>query len=180
MICIRIMNRSSFLPPMTNSIHSELGGIPACTNANKALVAAKVVDAVRNGNTLGIGRKIMVQNPDGLLTPNSARVIKRPDQLPTFGVHTDDGKPIHCKILNLGSNVSKLLISFARRWRIFQAGLQAFQIHSKGKVHFLEKPTDGFGRDFYTRAFDLFRDFARRFSRPAVSYFMMSAILFMI
>ena len=104
-IGIGIMCRSGFLPPVADSVYSKLGGIPAGSYANKALVATKVIDTVWEGNTFGIGRKIMIQNRDGLLTPDSARMKKRSDQFPAFAIHTDDRKFIGCKIFNLGSGV---------------------------------------------------------------------------
>ena len=54
----------------------------------------------------------MVQDGNGVFTPNSPRLIKRPDQLTAFGIHADDRKIMNGIVPNLGSNVSELLVSF--------------------------------------------------------------------
>lgn len=50
----------------------------------------------------------MVQYGKRFLAPNSSRVIKRPDQLSTFGIHADDWKLMGGIVPDLGANVSKL------------------------------------------------------------------------
>ena len=45
-----IVSRAGFLPPSAYSRYGELGGVVAGTHANKAFIAAKIIDAVGNGN----------------------------------------------------------------------------------------------------------------------------------
>ena len=73
----------------------------------------------RNGHALGIGRKIMIKNLDGVLTPSTAGLVKRSDQFTAFGIDTDYGQAIGGVVLNLGSDVSKLLIALTGRGGIF-------------------------------------------------------------
>jgi hypothetical protein len=47
-------------------------GILACSYTYKSLVLAKVVNSVRNGNPQSVGRKIVVQHPDGKLAPKGS------------------------------------------------------------------------------------------------------------
>ena len=110
MISFWVVNRSGFLPPGTDSVYSELGGIAACAHAYKPLITAKIIDAIRDGHALSIGRKIMIKNAEGGLAPSTAGLVKRSDQFTAFGIDTDYGQAMRGVVLNLGSDVSKLLI----------------------------------------------------------------------
>jgi len=86
-IGVGIFDRADHLPPATDGGHGKLGGVAACADVDKSLIAAKIIDAVRNGNPFGIGGKIMVKHCDGLLAPFTAWLMKRANQFPAFGIH---------------------------------------------------------------------------------------------
>ena len=166
MVRFRIINRSDFLPPTSNCVNGKLGGILACSYTYKSLVLAKVVNPIRNGNPQSVGRKIVVQHPDGRLAPNGSLMIKWPNQFAALGVHADYGKSVLGKISNLGSNVYELLISFARRRRITRTRFKTFHVHPERKIHLFEKPANSVGRDTDTYTFELFCNFPGRLARP--------------
>ena len=74
MIGIGIVIRSGFLPPGTDGVYGKLGGITACSHAYKPLITAKVIDTIRDGHALSVGRKIMIKNLDGVLSSICGRV----------------------------------------------------------------------------------------------------------
>ena len=84
-----IFDRTDLLPPNADGSHGKLGSIPACAQVDKALVATKIIDAVRDGNARSIGWKIMVKDCNGLFVPCSSGLMKRSGQLAAFGVNAD-------------------------------------------------------------------------------------------
>lgn len=99
----RILNRADLLPPIADGCHGEFSGIAACAQIHEPLVAKKVVYAVRNGDSLGIGGKIVVQHRSRLLTPATFRLMKRTDKFTTFSIHTDYRQPFSRIIVDLGA-----------------------------------------------------------------------------
>ena len=94
MIGVGVFDRTDHLPPVADGSHGKFGGVTACAQVDKSLIAAKIIDAVRDGNPFGIGRKIMVKHRNGLLVPLTSGLMKRSDQLAAFGINTDHRQAI--------------------------------------------------------------------------------------
>jgi hypothetical protein len=130
----------------------------------------------------------MVKHRNRLLVPLSSGLMKWSDQLAAFGVNTDHRQAIGGVVLNPGADIAKLSIALAgRRW-ISQSRLKAFQVSAKGVIHFLKQPAHSVGRNANAHTFELSGNLSGGFAchlhpltgSPAVSYFIISAIAFMI
>ena len=112
-----IFIRTDQLPPAADGSYGKFGGVTACAQVDKSFIAAKIIDAVRDGKPFGIGWKIMVKYRYGLPVPLSSGLMKRSDQFAAFGVNTDHRHAIGSVVPNPGADVAKLLIALARRRR---------------------------------------------------------------
>ena len=105
-------------------------------------------------------------------TANSAvsrlvpRLMKRSDQLAAFGINADHRQVMGGVVLNLGTDVAKLLIALMGQRRASQAGFKAFQVLSQAIIHFLKQPAHRVGRNNNTHAVELSGNLAGGFARP--------------
>ncbi len=67
----------------------------------------------------------MIEYTNGLLAPFAPWLMKRSDQLPAFGIHTDNRQPLGGVIFNLGADVAKLSVALLRTWRVFYPRLKS-------------------------------------------------------
>ena len=96
-----IFDRTDHLPPIADGSHGKFGGVTAHAQIDKSLIAAKIIDAVRDGHAFSVGREIMVKDRSGLLAPSSSGLMKRSDQLAAFGIDADHRQPMSSVVLNL-------------------------------------------------------------------------------
>ena len=166
MIGVGVFDRTDHLPSIADGSRGKFGGVTACAQVDKAFIAEKIIDAIRDGNAFCVGWKIMVKHRNRLLVPLSSGLMKWSDQLAAFGVNTDHRQAIGGVVLNPGADIAKLLIALAgRRW-ISQSRLKAFQVSAKGVIHFLKQPAHSVGRNANTDPFELSGNFSSGFASP--------------
>ena len=159
MVGVGIFGRANCLPPTSDRGHGKFGGVTACAQVDKSLIAGKIINSVRDGDPFCIGWKIMVKHRNGLLVPLSSGLMKWSDQLAAFGINTDHRHAIGSVMFDPGADVAKLLIALTgRRW-ISQSRLKAFQVFSKGEIHFFKQPAHRVGRNTDAHAFEFAGDF---------------------
>lgn len=133
-IGVRILDRTVHFPPIADGSHGKFRGVTACAQVDKSLIAAEIVDAIRDGDPFGVGWKVMVEHRCGLLSPAASGLMKRSDQFATLGINTEHRQSMGSVVLNLGADVAKLSITQARARCIFYHLLKAFQVFAKRVV----------------------------------------------
>jgi len=137
---VGVLDRTDDLPTIADGCHGKFGGVTACAKVDKSLIiAAKIIDAVRDSHPLSVGREIMVKDRHGLLTPPTAGLMKLSDQLAAFGINADHRQSVGSVVLNLAADVAKLLIALAGSRGISQPRFKTFQVPSDGIIHFLKE-----------------------------------------
>ena len=63
-------------------------------DADGAAVVGRVVNAVRDADTAGIGKEVVIVDQDGSASPFGAGVLEIADHFAFLAVHADDGKTL--------------------------------------------------------------------------------------
>ena len=61
-----------------------------CPDDDKPVATSHVIDAVWNGDAIGIAGKVIDANVDGCLAPRAALVFEPANKLPLLGIYADD------------------------------------------------------------------------------------------
>lgn len=85
------------LPPSCDGMSGEGSGVMGDSDEDGAAISQQIVDAVRNGDTDGIGTKIVIVHVDRRAIPLDAVIFEVADQFSLFGVDADNGKPLPLK-----------------------------------------------------------------------------------
>lgn len=80
-------------PPLMDSIGCEGGRVVRRADDDKPVAARHVINAVGNGDPIGIARKVVDTDVDGRLAPRTPLVLEQADKLSLLGVHADDRLP---------------------------------------------------------------------------------------
>lgn len=103
-----------FQPPSPDRSNGKFGGIMGRTHDHIALVMANVIDPIRDGFALSRVQKVVHIDLASLLPPLRSGLLKVADQLPLFGIDTDD-RPMAVQIsLTPAPDVAKLLVAVGR------------------------------------------------------------------
>jgi len=108
---LSVLNGSFPLPPVSDSMSSESGSVVRNADDNGAAVGEGLVDAVRDGNTDGIGAEVVIMNGPGSVVPTSAMVFEVADQFALFGIDANDGQVAAAKTLAQIGNVIELKVA---------------------------------------------------------------------
>ena len=96
------------VPPSDQVVDGEGGGVVGGADEQAAVVGGEVVDAVGQGDAVGVGSEVVVVDQGRLLAPGGAGVLEVPDQLALFGVDADDRQALVGEGLALGGDVGEL------------------------------------------------------------------------
>ena len=114
---------TKLLPPPRNDIHCKFRGVDRLPYGNVAQIMRHIVDAIWDGATFGITRKIVCVDIRRLLTPLGSAVVKETQQLLFLGINTDARPTCFLKGYSLAGKVLKLLVAI---WMWF--GIEPFDI----------------------------------------------------
>ena len=105
-------------------------------------VGSQVIDAVRDGDTEGVGAKVVIVDEYGCLMPSGTGILELTDELFLLGIDADQGDGLIGETLAQLRDVGKLCVSLCRR----TVGA-LFVIDAQGKAHLLEQLGHGPGTD---------------------------------
>ena len=78
-------------PPVVETVDREERRVVGVADDDGAVVGEQVVDAVGNGEAVGEGAEVVVEDLDGLLFPGGAGVLEVADEFLLLGVDADQG-----------------------------------------------------------------------------------------
>jgi hypothetical protein len=103
-------------------------------------ISRKIMNPIGDGDTFGIGREIMIKNPNRTLSPSATGLMEKTDFFPAFGIDTDHGHPLSHIVMDLASDISKLKVAVPGIGRIPQTRLQGLEVHSQRTIHVFQQP----------------------------------------
>ena len=92
-------------------VGGKSGRVVGGSDDDKPVAARHVVDAVGNGDAIGIARKIVDANVDRCLAPRATVVLEQADQLAFLGVNANDRQTAALKSVSKIAQVEKLTIA---------------------------------------------------------------------
>ena len=78
------------LPPSEQVVCGEVGGVVGGAHHHEAAVGAQVVDAVGDGDAVGLGAEVVVVDGVRSFRPAATGILEVADQFPLLGIDTDD------------------------------------------------------------------------------------------
>jgi hypothetical protein len=89
--------RAVALPPASDGVGGEGGGVMRDAYKDRASVGKQIIDAVRDRDADGIGTEIVIIDSHRRAIPLDAIVFEIADQFSLFGIDADDGKTLALK-----------------------------------------------------------------------------------
>ena len=86
--------RSLTFPPGNNGMGGESRRVVRNADADSAAVVRRIVNAVGDADSAGIGAEVMIVDPDRRAIPFGAGVFEVADQFAFLTVNADDGKAL--------------------------------------------------------------------------------------
>ena len=87
-----VLTQSLTLPPVSDGVSREGGGVVRDPNDNGTAVGEWLVDTVGDGHADGVGTEVVIMDRPGLPIPTGAGVFEVADQFAFFSIDADDGQ----------------------------------------------------------------------------------------
>jgi hypothetical protein len=137
-------------PPGGDGVRGEGWRVVRNADEHGAAVGKRLVDAIGDTYSVGVGEEIVVVYQDRRTVPLAASILEVADHLAFLAIDTDDGYTAFLKVGPEHGDLLELLI--AMRTGI---GGDLFPVHPQRKVHVVEEAGDGVGGN---RDTDLLKD----------------------
>ena len=139
--------RTDLLPPFADGVDSELRGVAGGSHADKALIAAGIIDAIGNADSLGLGRKIVIEYLDKLLAPTPSVLVETADEFTTLGVDANNRKVLRFIGLTLLADVAELTVPLFRVCCLVRSAFNVLAILSQREALCFEQTSHGRSTD---------------------------------
>ena len=127
-------------PPVVETVDREERRVVGVADDDGAVVGEQVVDAVGNGEAVGEGAEVVVEDLDGLLFPGGAGVLEVADEFLLLGVDADQGAVLGGATTLEGGDELKLGVAVGRG-----DGGELLAIDAQGEAGGGEQAGDGAG-----------------------------------
>ena len=146
-------------PPRSDGMGGEGRRIVRDTDAYRAAVIRRVVNAVGDAHAAGIGAEVVIVHPNWRAIPFDAGVFEVANQFALLAIDADDGKALTLEAIAQRGNMLELLIPEGAG-----VGGDLLPIDAQREIHLVEKARDGIRRN---RNVDLLKKFCDRLGRLA-------------
>ena len=106
-----VVLESFSLPPAQQVVSGEVGGVVRGADDHEAAVGGQVVDAVGNGDAVGLGAEVVVVDGKRGSFPSRAVVLEIAHQFPLLGVDADDRQAAFGEPQALRGDVLELFVA---------------------------------------------------------------------
>ena len=115
-----IAERSLLPPPMGNGVRGKGGCVMRDAHHDRASIGEQIVDAVRDGDTGGIGAEIVIVDQARRQIPARAGILEVADQFALLGIHANDGKAAALESVSKIAEIEELIVAVGTsgRWRV--------------------------------------------------------------
>ena len=127
-------------PPVVETVDREERRVVGVADDDSAVVGEQVVDAVGNGEAVGEGTEVVVEDLDGLLFPGGAGVLEVADEFLLLGVDADQGAVLGGATTLEGGDEFKLGVAVGRG-----DGGELLAVDAQGEAGGGEQAGDGAG-----------------------------------
>ena len=121
-------------PPLSDGVDGKRRRVVAGSHEDSASVGLRVVNAVGDGDAVGLRAEIMILYRNGFTTPCGAGVFEVANLFLLLRIDTDDGQALGGETLSLLPNIEELLIAFG----MFGGG-DLFAVHAQPEFQLFEQ-----------------------------------------
>ena len=137
-----ITEQSLLAPPMCDGVSSEGGGVMGDADHDGPSIGEQIIDAVRDGDTRGIGAEVVIVDPAGRQIPARPGIFEIADQFPFFGIDAHDGETAALQSVAKIAEVEELIVAIGT-----VVGGDFLVIDSEAIAHLMEETGNGVGAD---------------------------------
>ncbi len=109
---------------------------------HRSSIGKQVVDAVRDGDTGGVGTEVVIVDQAGRKIPTRAGIFEVPDEFAFLGVDTNNGQTPTLEALPKIPEVKELIVAIGA-----EVGGEFLVIDPQGITHLMEEASDSVGTD---------------------------------
>lgn len=168
-IGVRIDPHAKLGPPSMNGIHGELRRVTGRAHADEAMIPEGIIDAIGDGDAIGIGRKVMIEDFQRFATPSAAGLMEPSDQFAALGIYADHRHSLIRIASALLSDMPELCVPLDRVGWLAQSRFQVLQVHTQLIIHLLEQSSDRIGRHMNALRLQRLGHLGHRLVRPFAS-----------
>ena len=136
-LSLRIVVAALGAPPLLDAVDGERRGVGGSADEDGAGIGARVVDAVGDGEALGIGGEVVVVDEFGAAVPLRAGIAEGADEFLLLRIDADDRDAVGGAALAQLGDVPELLVAVGMRG----AG-ELLVVDAQRIAHRLEEPRD--------------------------------------
>ncbi len=137
-----ITEQSLLAPPMSAGVSGEGGCVMGDTDHDGSSIGEQIIDAVRDGDTRGIGAEVVIIDQTGRQIPARPGIFEIADQFTFFGIDANDGETAALKSVAQIAEVEELMVAIGT-----VVGGESLVIDTKRIAHLMEKTGDRVGTD---------------------------------
>ena len=106
-----ITEQSLLAPPMSDGVSGEGRCVMGDADYDGAAIGEQIIDAVRDGDTRGIGAEIVIVDQAGRQIPARPGIFEIADQFTFFGIDANDGETAALKSVAQIAEVEELMVA---------------------------------------------------------------------
>src|SRR5712692_10832132 len=137
-----ITEQSLLAPPMSDGVSGEGRCVMGDADYDGAAIGEQIIDAVRDGDTRGIGAEIVIVDQAGRQIPARPGIFEIADQFTFFGIDANDGETAMLKSVTQIAEVEELMVAIGT-----VVGGESLVIDTKRIAPLMEKTGDRVGTD---------------------------------
>jgi len=127
---------------MSDGVSGEGRCVMGDADYDGAAIGEQIIDAVRDGDTRGIGAEIVIVDQAGRQIPARPGIFEIADQFTFFGIDANDGETAALKSVAQIAEVEELMVAIGT-----VVGGESLVIDTKRIAHLMEKTGDRVGTD---------------------------------
>src|SRR5712692_9748134 len=135
-----ITEQSLLAPPMSDGVSGEGGCVMGDADHDGPSIGEQIIDAVRDGDTRGIGAEVVIVDQAGRQIPARPGIFEIADQFTFFGIDANDGETAMLKSVTQIAEVEELMVAIGT-----MVGGKFLVIDPQGITHVMEEAGDGVG-----------------------------------
>ncbi len=135
-----ITEQSLLAPPMSDGVSGEGRCVMGDADYDGAAIGEQIIDAVRDGDTRGIGAEVVIIDQTGRQIPARPGIFEIADQFTFFGIDANDGETAALKSVAQIAEVEELMVAIGT-----VVGGELLVIDPKRIAHLVEETSDRVG-----------------------------------
>src|SRR5437867_6937322 len=125
-------------PPLAKGFDREQWCVVGGAHDDHPAIGLEVVNAVGDGQTMGLRAEVMILDQNWRPTPHLTVVFELAHQLLFLGIHTDNRIAAAAELLPVVGEVAELLVAI---WTV--VGTKTFAVSAEGVIQLAQQTADG-------------------------------------